>query len=50
MDTNADGYLPWAWGPWGCMNPSLLTDWNGTPAPTYGTGTKTHIQGLPPSP
>ncbi len=47
LDANSDGYEPWAWGPYGCSNPSLLSDWNGTPASTYGTGTKTHIQGLP---
>ena len=47
MDANGDGYEPWAWGPYGCSNPSLLSDWNGTPASTYGSGTKTHMQNLP---
>jgi endoglucanase len=47
MDANSDGYLPWAWGPFGCSNPSLTTDWTGTPVSTYGTGTKAHIQSLP---
>jgi hypothetical protein len=47
MDANGNGYEPWAWGPWGCGYPSLLTNWNGTPLSTYGTGTKTHIQSLP---
>jgi endoglucanase len=47
MDANGDGYEPWTWGPYGCSNPSLLSDWNGTPASTYGTGTKTHMQSLP---
>ena len=47
MDANADGYLPWAWGPFGCSNPSLTTDWIGTPVSTYGSGTKAHIESLP---
>jgi endoglucanase len=47
LDANADGYEPWAWGPYGCSNPSLLTDWNGTPQSTYGSGTKAHMQSLP---
>jgi len=47
MDAHSDGYLPWAWGPFGCSNPSLTTDWKGTPVSTYGTGTKAHIQSLP---
>jgi hypothetical protein len=47
MDANGDGYEPWTWGPFGCSNPSLLSDWNGTPVSTYGSGTKAHIQSLP---
>lgn len=47
MDANGDGYMPWAWGPFGCGNPGLLTDWNGTPQSTFGTGTKSHIGALP---
>ena len=47
MDANGDGYEPWAWAPDGCSVPSLLSDWNGTPASTYGTGTQTHMQSLP---
>jgi endoglucanase len=47
LDANADGYEPWAWGPYGCSNPGLLSDWNGTPASSYGSGTRTHMQSLP---
>lgn len=36
------GYMPWAWGPWDCRGPSLLTDWNGTPT-EYGRGFKEFV-------
>lgn len=47
FDANGDGYEPYSWGAYGCSNPGLNSDWNGTPTPGYGTGTKTHMQSLP---
>ena len=29
-------WLAWAWAPYGCSTPSMLSNWNGTPSQPYG--------------
>jgi len=45
LDGQGQGYLAWAWTPnGGCAKePSLITDWKGTPTLTYGQGYKEHL-------
>lgn len=47
LDAHASGYQAWSWGAFNCASdPALLTDWNGTPTQTYGSGFRAHLLGL----
>jgi endoglucanase len=43
-DAHGVGYLAWTWNPWGCSSGSvLITDYNGTPTDSFGSGYKAHL-------
>jgi aryl-phospho-beta-D-glucosidase BglC (GH1 family) len=45
-DANGVGYSAWTWNPWGVCSSNgndLITDWNGTPTSTFGSGYKAHL-------
>jgi len=47
-DANGIGYTAWAWNVGNCSaEPSLITDYNGTPTQTYGQGFRDHMLALP---
>jgi endoglucanase len=39
-------WLAWAWAPYGCSTPSLLSNWNGTPNQPYGAYIKQQMLAL----
>lgn len=45
LDLHGGGYLAWAWVPYGCGFPSLLSDWNGT-ASGMGQGVLNRLTAL----
>ena len=46
LDSKQQNYLGWVWNTWGgCL--VLISDYNGTPAGTYGQTFKTHIASVP---
>jgi hypothetical protein len=44
MDGIGAGYLAWAWTVAPCSNPSVITDYSGTPT-GFGQGVRSHFQG-----
>jgi hypothetical protein len=44
-DAAGVSYLGWAWNPFGCAAPSLITSWNGQPT-AYGVGLRDHLRRL----
>jgi endoglucanase len=46
-DTNGVSYLAWTWDTWGCGSPiSLITNYNGTPCASYGSGYQQHLAAI----
>ena len=44
LDSKGLGYTAWTWNPWGCGSGNvLITDYSGTPTPTYGEGYRSHL-------
>ena len=47
LDSHGSGYLAWTWDvPFGCQ--SLITDYAGTPTPTYGAAFRDHLLSIRP--
>jgi hypothetical protein len=44
-DAAGASYVGWAWNPFGCSAPSLISSWNGWPTP-YGEGLRDHLRRL----
>jgi hypothetical protein len=44
-DTTGMSYLGWAWNPFGCAGPGLISSWDGQPT-AYGTGLRAHLMKL----
>jgi uncharacterized protein YbdZ (MbtH family) len=44
-DAAGVSYVGWAWNPYGCAAPSLITAWDGRPT-AYGEGLRNHLRRL----
>ena len=40
-------YLAWTWDTWGCGGAVLISNYDGTPCPGFGTGYRSHLAALP---
>jgi hypothetical protein len=45
-DARGISYLAWTWNTWGCGGPVLISSFNGTPCPTFGSGYQAHLAAL----
>ena len=42
-DGKSISYLAWTWDTWGCGGPVLISNYNGTPCQTFGSGYQAHL-------